>query len=297
MVSYVPPHQRGYQNNNQNTQSQQHGNQRPHENIHQGQGSMSNQPLGVNSSQPNFKLPWHIDDVLGDLLNSQQHIQGNMQANNNMIATTLNEIRGHDGRIPATVKMLDRANISKITLRSELEELVEAVKKHERDDPDEGTSNAVKRLKPYLYKGEPKRQKEDPTDFMEIFGKLEINLPFLQALKLPPFSRFIKDFIAEKAKADGKIVIGESVSAVIQKKRLPSKRTNPGMFTLPIIIGDVKIEHAICDLGASINVLPFSVYKRLTGVSLVDTKEQLAAAELNDSIEEEVSGWCETLLT
>ncbi|XP_042051607.1 uncharacterized protein K02A2.6-like [Salvia splendens] len=114
---------------------------------------------------------------------------------------------------------------------------------------------------------------------MEIFGKLEINLLVLQALKLPPFSRFIKDFIAGKDKADGKIVIGESVSAVIQKKRLHSKRTDPGIFTIPIIIGDVKIQHAMCDLGASINVLPFSVYKRLTRVSLVDIKVVIQLAD------------------
>ncbi|KAL1563535.1 hypothetical protein AAHA92_05990 [Salvia divinorum] len=80
---------------------------------------------------------------------------------------------------------------------------------------------------------------------MEIFGKLEINLLFLQALKLPLFSRFIKEFIAGKAQSDGKIVIGENVSAVIQKRELPSKRTDPGMFTLPITIGDVEVEHAI----------------------------------------------------
>ncbi|XP_042065445.1 uncharacterized protein LOC121808955 [Salvia splendens] len=147
----------------------------------------------------------------------------------------------------------------------EPEELQEEEKRHEDEVRDEGSSSAVKRTKPYPYRGEPKRQKEAPTDFMEIFGKLEINLPFLQALKLPPFSRFIKDFIAEKAKADGKIVIGENISAVIQKKRIPSKRTDPGMFTLPIIIGDVNIEHAMCDLGASINMLPFSIYKKLTG--------------------------------
>ncbi|XP_042005842.1 uncharacterized protein LOC121754571 [Salvia splendens] len=76
-----------------------------------------------------------------------------------------------------------------------------------------------------------------------------------------------------------KIVIGESVSAVIQKKRLPSKRTDPGMFTLPIVIEVVNIEHVICDLGASINVLPFSVYKRLTGVRLVDTKVVIQLAD------------------
>ncbi|KAL1559873.1 hypothetical protein AAHA92_10167 [Salvia divinorum] len=114
---------------------------------------------------------------------------------------------------------------------------------------------------------------------MEVFGKLEINLPFLQALKLPPFSRFIKEFIAGKAKADGKIVIGESVSAVIQQKRLPSKHTDPGMFTLPIKIGDVRIEHAMCDLGASINVLPYSVYKKLVGARLMETKVVIQLAD------------------
>ncbi|KAL1563931.1 hypothetical protein AAHA92_06348 [Salvia divinorum] len=114
---------------------------------------------------------------------------------------------------------------------------------------------------------------------MEIFGKLEINLLFLQALKLLPFSRFIKEFIAGKAKTDGKIVIGENISVVIQKRKLPSKRTDPGMFTLPITIGDVKIEHAMCDLGASINVLPLSVHQKLSGAKMVDTKVVIQLAD------------------
>lgn len=102
----------------------------------------------------------------------------------------------------------------------------------ESTERNEGTRHTIKQTKPYPYKGDPKRQKEDPTDFLEIFGKLEINLLFLDTLKLPPFSKFIKDFIAGKAKADGKIVIRESVSAVIQM-RLPSNTTDPGMFILP----------------------------------------------------------------
>ena len=79
-----------------------------------------------------------------------------------------------------------------------------------------GTStNAVKRPKPFPYRGEAKKKKDDTEDLMEIFSKLEINLPFLQALKMPAFSKFIKEFIAGKSKPDGKIVIGENVSAVI----------------------------------------------------------------------------------
>ncbi|KAL1543794.1 hypothetical protein AAHA92_20724 [Salvia divinorum] len=51
------------------------------------------------------------------------------------------------------------------------------------------------------------------------------------------------------------------------------------MFTLPITIGDVKVEHAMCDLGASINVLPYSVYTRLVGARLVQTKVVIQLAD------------------
>ncbi|XP_047943014.1 uncharacterized protein LOC125189828 [Salvia hispanica] len=99
------------------------------------------------------------------------------------------------------------------------------------------------------------------------------------ALKLATFSKFIKEFIAGKTKPNGKIVIGENVSAVIRKMRMPSKCIDLGMFTLPISLGDIKIEHAMCDLGVSINVLPLSIYKKLVGVRLVDTKVVIQLAD------------------
>ncbi|KAL1540988.1 hypothetical protein AAHA92_25264 [Salvia divinorum] len=264
------------------------------------------------------------------------------------IAISINEMRGNDGKIPATVKMPGKENVSQITLRSgkayegatmrvengepstreegtdrltkqtdlacddyELrrDDLIEPLpqmadpffldqepevaigericeeKEQEGKKEDRGTSgdapgsSEVKQEKPYPGWGETRKRKEDPIDFMEVFGKLEINLPFLQALKLPPFNRFIKDFIAGKAKADGKICIGESIFAVIQQKKLPSKRTDPGLFTLPIEIGEVRVEHAMFDLGASINVLPYSVYQRLVGARLMKTKVVIQLAD------------------
>ena len=90
---------------------------------------------------------------------------------------------------------------------------------------------------------------------------MEINLPFLQALKLPTFSKFIKEFIAGKTKPDGKIVIGENVSVVIQKRRMPSKCTDPGMFTLPISLGNIKIEHVMCDLSIDKRSTAFDILK------------------------------------
>lgn len=44
-------------------------------------------------------------------------------------------------------------------------------------------------------------------DYLSILGKLDFTIPFLQAIKLPPLGKFIKEFIAGKAKEDGKIVV------------------------------------------------------------------------------------------
>ena len=52
-------------------------------------------------------------------------------------------------------------------------------------------------------------------------------------------------------------------SAVIQKT-LPEKRQHPGSFTIPCKIGDAHMGKALCDSGASINLMPFSVAKRLS---------------------------------
>ncbi|XP_057811492.1 uncharacterized protein LOC131025718 [Salvia miltiorrhiza] len=123
-----------------------------------------------------------------------------------------------------------------------------------------------------------KKPEEELIDFVKIFGKLEVNLPFLQALKIPPYGKFVKDFIAGKSKATGKIVMGENVSAAI-KKELPAKCKDPSMFSLPIYIGDTRIEHAMCDLGASINVMPLTVSNSFSGVELVDTRVVIQLAD------------------
>lgn len=60
------------------------------------------------------------------------------------------------------------------------------------------------------------------------------------------------------------------MSAVIQKK-LPKKCSDPGMFTIPCTLGDTKFARAMLDLGASINVIPYSLYKSLEPEPLHET--------------------------
>ena len=56
--------------------------------------------------------------------------------------------------------------------------------------------------------------------------------------------------------------MSEHVTTVFQK-RLLEKCNNPNMFTLPCVIGEIKFDKAMLDLGASSNVLPSPVYEAL----------------------------------
>ena len=47
------------------------------------------------------------------------------------------------------------------------------------------------------------------------------------------------------------------------QKKLPPKLKDPGSFTTPYTIGDSFFDKALCDLGASINLMPFSVFRKL----------------------------------
>nr|KYP58627.1 Retrovirus-related Pol polyprotein from transposon opus [Cajanus cajan] len=57
-------------------------------------------------------------------------------------------------------------------------------------------------------------------------------------------------------------MLTEECSAIIQQK-LPPKLKDPGSFVIPCEIGNLMVSKALCDLGASINLMPLSIFKRL----------------------------------
>ncbi|GJT99490.1 hypothetical protein Tco_1109829 [Tanacetum coccineum] len=59
-----------------------------------------------------------------------------------------------------------------------------------------------------------------------------------------------------------KIIMNERCSAVLLNK-LPSKEKDPGSFTIPCDIGQLHIDNALADLGASISLMPYTMYKKL----------------------------------
>ena len=103
------------------------------------------------------------------------------------------------------------------------------------------------------------------TKFMDVFKKLHINIPFADALEqMPSYVKFMKDILSQKRRlADFETVnLTEECSAILQRK-LPQKLKDPGSFTIPCTIGNAIFERALCDLGANINLIPLSIFKRL----------------------------------
>ena len=107
---------------------------------------------------------------------------------------------------------------------------------------------------------------EANQDILDIFRKVEIDIPLLDALKqVPCYTKFLKELCISKCKMKGdeKVSARENASAVLQKK-LPTKCKDPCMFLISCKIGNIKFDKTMLDLGSPINVMPRSLFKQLT---------------------------------
>ncbi|CAN6547371.1 unnamed protein product [Malus baccata var. baccata] len=106
------------------------------------------------------------------------------------------------------------------------------------------------------------KKEEAEKDILETFRKVQVNIPLLDAIKqVPRYAKFLKELCTTRKRISTKEVVkvGENVSAILQRK-LPPKCKDPGSFTIPCVIGNTRFESAMLDLGASINVMPYSIY-------------------------------------
>ncbi|XP_021802118.1 uncharacterized protein LOC110746220, partial [Prunus avium] len=134
---------------------------------------------------------------------------------------------------------------------------------------------------PYPERLKPKAKDKQLRDFMQTLSKVQINLPLLDAIKnIPSCARFLKDVCTHKKKLVDfeKFVLTEQCSAVLQHK-LPPKKEDPGSFTISCTIGNSNFKRALIDLGASINLMPYSVFQRLGQGDLKHTSVILQLAD------------------
>jgi len=80
---------------------------------------------------------------------------------------------------------------------------------------------------------------------------------------MPLYTNFLKYILLKKRTIEGNetIALTKGCSNVI--KKLPLKLGDSCSFSIPCVIGSETVEEAMCDLGASISLLPLSLFKRM----------------------------------
>ncbi|KAI3807729.1 hypothetical protein L1987_23663 [Smallanthus sonchifolius] len=134
---------------------------------------------------------------------------------------------------------------------------------------------------PYPERVANQKHAKEYGHFLDMFKQLKINLPFIEALqRMPKYAKFLKDLLKGKDWLGklNEVPLSRECSAVITNT-LPEKLTDPGIFTIPCLFGGDVRSHALANSGASINLMPHSLYEKLALGELAPTRMTLSLAD------------------
>lgn len=120
---------------------------------------------------------------------------------------------------------------------------------------------------PLMFPQRLQKQKQNKQfqKFMDVFKKLSINIPFVEALEqMPSYVKFMKDILSRKRRLEEfeTVALIEECSVILLKK-LPPNLKDPGSFTIPCTTVTQYFGKALCDLEASVNFMPLSIFMKL----------------------------------
>nr|XP_027071706.1 uncharacterized protein LOC113696500 [Coffea arabica] len=217
-----------------------------------------------------------------------------MQSQISQIAISISRLEYQvNGKLPSQPE-LNLKNVSAMTLRNEKEiqrlELATPKDKDEekiekeleeedrnRKDPmvlPEPIIEVKTNPPPFPIRLERPKKQDKEKEILDVFRKVEINIPLLDAIKqVPKYAKFLRNLCInrKRLRGDERVIVGENVSAVLQRN-LPPKCGDPGRFTVPYRIGNTLIRNTMLDLGVSINVMPKFMYASLNLVPLKETE-------------------------
>ncbi|XP_070046948.1 uncharacterized protein [Nicotiana tomentosiformis] len=125
----------------------------------------------------------------------------------------------------------------------------------------------------------PKKRKDKPILEGELIPKAKheskkddassdpvyLNIPLVDVLReIPKYAKYIKDVVDHKRRLTEfeTVALTEECTSRVQNK-LPQNLKDPDSFTIPVWIGNIDVGCALYDLGASINLMPLSLFKQL----------------------------------
>ncbi|RVX01139.1 Retrovirus-related Pol polyprotein from transposon 17.6 [Vitis vinifera] len=126
-----------------------------------------------------------------------------------------------------------------------------------------------------------KKEIKNSSEILEVLRQVKVNIPLLDMIKqVPTYAKFLKDLCTVKRglHVTKNAFLTEQVSAIIQSKS-PIKYKDPRCPTISVNIGGTHVEKALLDLEASVNLLPYSMYKQLGLGGLKPTAITLSLAD------------------
>ncbi|XP_070023381.1 uncharacterized protein LOC142175530 [Nicotiana tabacum] len=178
------------------------------------------------------------------------------------------------GALPSDTEANPRAALHAVSLRNGDNHRKFKSTSEKAKEPDKPAGEAVAEKPPQLVARPPPpfpqrlqklRYNAAYKKFLDILKQAQINIPLVDILQeVPKYAKYIKDIVANKRRLTEfeTVALTEECSSRIQGK-LPQKLKDPGSFTIQISIGKYAVGRALCDLGASINLMPLSVFRQL----------------------------------
>ncbi|CAM8884701.1 unnamed protein product [Rhodiola kirilowii] len=224
----------------------------------------------------------------------------------NQIAQQANSAGREPGRLPSKSDPNPRASMNAITLQGGRQnEMVPAqatrattaksaldsapVEEESSKEAEDRVENFTQIVEPAPYKPPvpfPQqlvaiRQDKEFKQFVDKICTLYINMPLTDAItKIPTYAKFMKEILTGKRKIDGTeiVALSEECSATMHQP-MPPKLKDSGSFSIPCDIDDITIHRALCDLGASVSIMPYSLYAKLNLGDLCPTNVTICLAD------------------
>ena len=153
----------------------------------------------------------------------------------------------------------------------------EEVYRHEKKAPHDFVDTT---LLPFPSRVKKPTVDEQFTRFVEVIKKIHVNVPLLDMMQVPTYGRYLKDILSNKRPlpATEVVKLTEECSAAILRQPL-EKRKDPGYPAITCSIGPYRFTQALCDLGASVSVMPKVLFDELNITHLTPTTMRLQLAD------------------
>jgi len=117
------------------------------------------------------------------------------------------------------------------------------------------------------------------SKFVDIIQKLYVNIPLLDAMQVPTYAKYLRAILNKGPLPSTEVIkLTEACSETILRSS-PIKKKDPGCPTIDCSISSQMFENALCDLGASVSIMPKAIFDKLDYSTLTPTTMCLQLAD------------------